>query len=165
MAAGGTRRTSLRQLLAALLLLAACSGNVADDSLRDAAPALEPLPDGTHFGFVVALDPTDFALTFDEAELLHGDDATAAAEADGTVVTEEGSYVRNAEELPRPVVLDEDLQVRLLRPCCTLHAVSFEDWRAGFVPDDRSFYGTARSYYELTVEDGRAVTVDEVHVP
>lgn len=163
MAAGGTRRTSLRRTLA-LLVLMACGGNVADDSLQG-APALEPLPDGTHFGFVVTLEPADFALTFDEAELLHGEDAHAAAEADGTVVTEDGSYVRNAEVLPRPVVLDEDLQVRLLRPCCALHAVSFEDWHSGFEPDDRSFYGTARSYYELTVEDGRAVAVDEVHVP
>ena len=43
--------------------------------------------------------------------------------------------------------------------------MSFEEWHAGFEPDDRTFYGTARSYYELTVEDGRAVAVDEVHVP
>ena len=165
MAAGGTRRAALRRALLLTLLLVACSGEVADDSLREAAPTLEPLPDGTHIGFVVALDPTRFSLTFDEVELLRGDEARAAAEADGAVVTAEGSYVRNVEVLPRAVTLDEDLVVRLLRPCCELHHVRFEDWLAGFEPDDRAFYGTTRSYYEVTVEDGRAVAVDEVYVP
>ena len=158
----------------ALLALVACSGNVGEDSLREVAPAMEPLPDGTHFGFVLELDPTEFALTFDAAELLDGDAAVAAAEQDGSAVTEEGSYVRNAEELRRPVTLDEELRVRLLRPlapsdagqaCCELQEVAVEEWRDTFEPDDRSFYGTARSYYELTVEDGRAVAVDEVYVP
>ncbi len=85
--------------------------------------------------------------------------------AAGCVVTEGVHNVRNAEPRTVSVVLDEDLEVRLLRPCCELHAVPFEAWLADFEPDDRTFYGTANSHYEVTLEDGRAVAVDEVHVP
>lgn len=95
------------------------------------------LADGTHVGSVVELDPTEFALTFDARD-------------------EEDEAVR--------VVLDEDLRVRLLRSGVP-RAVPFEVWRAGFEPDDRTFFGTSRSTYELTVEDGRVVAIDEVATP
>jgi len=55
--------------------------------------------------------------------------------------------------------------VRLLTPCCDLHVVPFAQWRAGFEPDDRTFYGTSSSHYRLTVEQGRVVAVDEVYIP
>jgi hypothetical protein len=93
------------------------------------------LADGAHVGTVVELDPTDFALTFDVRD-----------EDDGVV----------------RAPLDEDLRVRLLQPDGGLRTVPFEDWRAGFEPDDRSFFGTSRSTYELTVDDGRVVAIDEV---
>ncbi len=96
------------------------------------------LRDGTHVGNVVELDPTDFALTFD---------------------------VRDEDDDIAEAALAEDLRVRLLDPDGGLRPVAFEEWRAGFEPDDRTFYGTASSYYELTIEDGRAVAVDEVYVP
>ena len=136
----------------------ACGGKAAPD----ASPALE---DGTHFGFVTALDPEEFRLTFDEAELLTGREAREAAADDGTVTTPKGSYVRNPDRDTVELLLDEHLRVRLLRPCCDLHAVPFADWRAGFVPDQRTFYGTSDSHYELTIEDGRAVAIDEVYLP
>lgn len=91
------------------------------------------LRDGSHVGTIVELDPTDFELVFDAPE-----------------------------EEPVAAALDEDLRVRLLDADGELHTVSFEDWRVGFEPDDRSFFGTSRSTYELTVEDGKVVSIDEV---
>lgn len=94
------------------------------------------LRDGTHVGSIVELDPTDFELVFDAPE-----------------------------EDPAPAALDEDLRVRLLDADGELHTVPFEAWRAGFEPDDRSFFGTSRSTYELTVVDGKVVSIDEVGTP
>ncbi|HEX4904196.1 MAG TPA: hypothetical protein VFU93_02010 [Acidimicrobiales bacterium] len=91
------------------------------------------LRDGTHVGSIVELDPTDFDLIFDAPK-----------------------------EDPVEAALDEDLRVRLLDADGELHTVTFEEWRAGFEPDDRSFFGTSRSTYELTVEDGKVVSIDEV---
>src|SRR5687767_4989736 len=55
------------------------------------------------------------------------------------------------------LVVDEDIRVRLLVPCCDPHDVEFEDWLAGFEGDDRTFYGTSKSEYRITIEDGRVV--------
>ncbi len=65
------RRTT-RRLPALLLALvvAACSGDIGGDALR--TDAAEPLDDGVHFGFVVALDPAEFVLELDVADLLDG---------------------------------------------------------------------------------------------
>lgn len=166
MAAGGAGRAPLIRAAALVLLLVGCSGGIADESMRTATTTVDAtLEDGTYFGFVVALDPAEFHLTFDAAELLEGEDAAAAAEEDGGVVTAQGRYVRNAEVESSRVTLDEDIAVRLLVPCCELQPVAFQDWLAGFEPDDRTFYGTAASHYELTVTDGRATAVDEVYIP
>jgi hypothetical protein len=158
-----------------VLVLAACSGGGDDTGADDASPekttttpplhATEDLADGEHFGFVTALDPTRFRLVFDEAELLTGDEAAAAAAADGKGVNEDGSYVRNPDDRMNRVTLSEDLVVRLLKPCCDLHEVSFQSWLDGFEPDDRTFFGTADSHYRITIEDQTVVEVDEVYLP
>jgi hypothetical protein len=162
-----------RALVVLLAGLVACGGSGSGEG-RDAvttttsstAPlhAAEDLDDGTHFGFVTALDPGHFRLVFDEAELLSGEEAQRAASEDGTVVTSGGSYVRNRDDRMNNVTIAKDIQVRLLRPCCELHRVAFEDWLASFEPDDRTFYGTSKSYYELTIVDGKVEKVDEVLV-
>lgn len=155
MAARRAGVASLRAVgLAALLLLAACGDDGGDT-----------LADGEHFGFVTDVDLKALRLSFDEAELLDGANAVEAAEADGGVVTEQGSYVRNPSTRERDVTLAKDVRLRLLRPCCRLTEVSFDEWAAGFEPDDRTFYGTSASHYELTIEDGEVVAIDEVHLP
>lgn len=126
--------------------------------------ATKDLTDGTHFGFVTALDPGHFRLVFDEAELLDGDAAQAAATKDGTVVTSGGHYVRNPDDRMNRVTIASDIDVRLLTPCCELHHVSFKEWLNGFEPDDRTYYGTSKSHYELTIRDKKVVAVDEVLV-
>lgn len=161
-------------LVPLLLVAAACSGGDDDDDEADAAAtttstaplhAEEDLPDGTHFGFVTTLDPTQFRLVFDEAELLEGEEAIAAAEAEGSVVSEGGHYVSNPEDRMNRITLDEDIVVRLVaEACCELEEVPFEEWLAGFDPTDRTFFGTAASHYEITIEDQRVVAVDEVVV-
>jgi hypothetical protein len=154
--------------LLALVVLAACGG---DGILPpDAAPgstvttSVAAIADGVHFGTVAALEPARFRLELDEAELLGGADARRAAEEDGGVLTRGGHYVRDAGREPVAISLSPQLRVRLLVPCCELHRVAFDGWLDGFEPDARSFFGTSRSYYEVTVTDGKVVTVDEVQV-
>lgn len=155
MAAGRAGVAALRAAaLGALVLLAACGGE-----------GVATLDDGEHFGFVTEVHLQAMQLEFDPAELLEGDEAAEAAEADGGVVTERGAYVRNPSTRTRAVTLAKDVRLRLLRPCCTLTEASFDEWLADFEPDDRSFYGTAVSHYELTIEDGTVIAVDEVYLP
>ena len=127
--------------------------------------ALKPLGEGKQFGFVTALDPAKFVLVFDRAELLSGPAAVSAAAADGGTVTEGGSYVRNPDDRSNRVTIDPHVVIRLLVPCCELHEVSFKKWLSGFDPaDDRTFYGTTHSHYELTITGGAVTAVDEVLV-
>ena len=161
----------VRRAVLVLALLVGCSGGGGDDEAATTTSATAPLhaegdlADGKHFGFVTALDPTQRRLVFDEAELLEGDEAADAADEDGGAVTEQGGYVRNPDDRMNRVTLDDDVAVRLLTPCCELHDVPFEDWLAGFLPDDRTFYGTASSHYEITIADGTVTAVDEVYLP
>ena len=160
-----------RTLLVILaVVLAACSGGGTshDTAKTTTTPPLhaeKDLDDGTHFGFVTALDPGHFRLVFDKAELLTGAEAQTAAKEDGGVVTEGGSYVRNPDDRMNRVTLDEKVKIRLLKPCCDLHDASFESWLSDFDPlDDRTFYGTTKSHYEITLEGGKVVAVEEVQV-
>jgi hypothetical protein len=160
--------------LVLVVVLAACSGGDDDD---DAAPddattttaplhAEDDLGDGTHFGFVTTLDPARSRLVFDRAELFTGADAVAAAEEDGAATTEGGSYVRNPDDRMNRITVSDEVVVRLVADeCCELEEVPFEAWLAGFDPNDRQFYGTASSHYEITIEDGEVVAVDEIVVP
>lgn len=157
-------------LVAVLVLAAACGGGDGGDGAgrTTTTPPLHAegdLADGTYFGFVTALDPAQLRLVFDVAELLEGEEARRAAEADGGVVAEGGSYVRNPDDRMNRVTLGDDLVVRLLKPCCELREVDFEDWLAGFGPDDRTFYGTSASRYRITIEGGKVTAVDEVYLP
>jgi hypothetical protein len=158
----------------ALVVLVACSGGDDDD---DAAPddgttsttaplhAEDDLTAGTHFGLVTTLDPARSRLVFDRAVLLEGQEAIAAAADDGGTLTEGGSYVRNPEDRMNRIPVADDVVIRLVADqCCDLEEVSFEEWLAGFDPSDRQFYGTASSYYEITIDDGEVVAVDEVIV-
>jgi hypothetical protein len=162
----------VRRALAVFLvvLLAACSGDddeaPPDDATATSISADDDLGDGTHFGFVTALEPARSRLEFDGAELLEGDDAVAAADADGGALTEGGSYVRNPDDRTSGITISDAVVVRLIADqCCELEEVAFEDWLAGFEPTERQFYGTASSHYEITIDDGEVVAVDEVVVP
>ena len=141
MAAG---RAGLAALIA-LASLVACSDDDGEATTGDTTNAGE-LVDGRHFGRVTALEPADGTLAFDVAEL----DGEEVDDPDAVVVS-----------LP----IAEDVEVRLLDPCCELSGASFEEWLDGFEPGERSFYTTSLSYYWLTLEDGEVVAVDEQYIP
>ena len=154
-----------------LIILAACSGGDAGDGAAKKTTTTPPLhaekdlEDGTHFGFVTALDPGHNRLVFDKAELLTGGAAEVAAKHDGEVVTEGGSYVRNPDDRMNGITIDDRIAIRLLVPCCELHTVSFETWLSGFDTGDvRTFYGTAKSHYEITIKGGKVTAVEEILV-
>ena len=143
MAAG---RAGLAALIALSLVVAAgCSDDDSETTTGDTTSAGE-LVDGRHFGRVTALEPADGTLAFDVAEL------------DGELVDDPDAIV---VRLP----IADDVEVRLLDPCCELSAASFEEWLVGFEPGERSFYTTSLSYYWLTLEDGEVVAVDEQYLP
>ena len=145
MAAGRARLAALTFAVAACLVLAACGGDDEGASTGDTT-AGGVLADGRHFGRVTELEAAEQRLAFDVAEL------------DGDVVEDE-----DAEVVQLPIA--EDVDVRLLDPCCELSEATFEDWLEGFTPDERSFYTTSLSYYWLTIEDGAVVAVDEQYIP
>jgi hypothetical protein len=155
-----------------LVALAACSGGggkphttASKTSTTPPLHALKDLGAGKHFGFVTALDPTRNRLVFDEAELLTGDAAVKAAADDGGDITSGGSYVRNPDDRMNNITIDADVTIRLLTPCCELHEVSFEKWLSNFdPPDTRTFYGTTKSHYEITVDDGKVTAIEEIVV-
>lgn len=163
-------KRTLVVVVVVVVALAACSGGGKSDEAAKTTTtpplhAEEDLEDGKHFGFVTALDPGHFRIVFDKAELLTGAEAQAASEQDGGVVTEGGSYVRNPDDRMNRVTVDANVKVRLLKPCCDLHDASFESWLSDFDPlDDRTFYGTTKSHYEITLEGGKVVAVEEVQV-
>lgn len=138
-AASPAARGASTAVAIALVVLAACGGGDSDDGLED----------GRHFGRVVALDPLDRRLELDPATLVEDDD---------------GTRVENPVVDPVGLPVADDATIRLLVPCCDLHVTDFASWAVGFVPDERTFYGTSDSHYEVTVTDGRVIAVDEVRI-
>ena len=141
MAARRARLTAV----ALVLLVAACSDDDGGASTGDTTGG-GTLADGRHFGRVTALEPTEQQLAFDVAEL-------------------DGDMVDDPEDAVVELTIAEDVEVRLLDPCCELSDATFEAWLDGFTPDERSFYTTSLSYYWLTIEDGEVVAVDEQYIP
>ena len=139
-----TGRAGLAALIV-LSLVVACSDDDGETTTGDTTSAGE-LVDGRHFGRVTALEPAEGRLAFDVAEL-------------------EGERVDDPDAIVVSLPIADDVEVRLLDPCCELSAASFEDWLDGFEPGERSFYTTSLSYYWLTLEDGEVVAVDEQYLP
>ena len=142
------RRARLAALIAAgalVLLAGACSDDDGGAATGDTTGEGE-LVDGRHFGRVTSLDPASGTLSFDVAEL------------DGDRIDDP-----DAEVVSLPIA--EDVEVRLLDPCCELTPASFEEWLEGFTPDERSFYTTSLSHYWVTLDEGEVVAVDEQYLP
>jgi hypothetical protein len=80
-----------------------------------AAACGDRLSDGTHFGFVKAA--TEDGLLFDEASLLTGDEALAAARADGVIgpneTLDDDYYIQNSDTEKVELQVDPDAEFML----------------------------------------------------
>lgn len=140
------RRPRLAALIVGALLLACgCSDDDRDEQSTGDTTGAGELADGRHFGRVTALEPAKRRLAFDLADL-------------------DGDRVDDAEAVVVRLPIADDVEVRLLDPCCELSDASFETWLDGFEPDERSFYTTSRSYYWVTLADGQVTAVEEQYI-
>ena len=129
------------------------------------------LPDGEHFGFLTAFTPTQ--LTFDPAEVLGGDEATAAAIEDGEL--------EPGEELPNPFFLrNPDPATVDLPVAATFTAQLIDNFEIAHRPltvdelaalyngsDDTGWVYDLLEHLpvDLTVEDGEVVSVVQHYLP
>jgi hypothetical protein len=151
--------------LVVALLLVACAGS--DDSADSSERT---------FGFITAANPHARTIDFDAAEWLTGQEAAAAAVADGMLRPGEpvpnDYYIRNPdkEAVELDVATDASIQgaapVTALRsrpPCesCQSFEVGVDEffaaWESGLRP--------ARSSYWVTTKDGEVVAIEEQYRP
>jgi hypothetical protein len=151
--------------LAAVALLAACGGS--DDGGGSSERT---------FGFITAADPDARTIDFDAAEWLTGDEAAAAAVADGNLEPGEpvpnDYYIRNTDKSVTTLDVASDASIkgagpvsalRARPPCesCSSYAVGVDEffaaWKTGLRP--------ARGSYWVTVEDDEVVAIEEQYRP
>lgn len=128
------------------------------------------------FGFITAADPSARTIDFDAATWLTGDEAAAAAVADGKLEPGEpvpnDYYIRNPNRESvvlhvapnarvRGAVPVTHLKARPLCESCPSYALSVEEffaaWKSNVKPGDGSYW--------VTVTDGEVVAIDEQYRP
>jgi hypothetical protein len=131
------------------------------------------LEDGRHFGYIKSVDfaPSRAMLTFDLAYLLTGEEANREAAKRGYPTPVDNDYfIVNDNPKLRTLPLADDVELRLLdwkRCCDTLFSGDLRRFAASF---ERTKYPAGNykgkfSAYELTVEDGLVVEIDEHYLP
>ena len=119
---------------------------------------------GTMEGFITAADAG--TITFDEIEVLAGEEAAAAREADGEPPVEDGldvPYLRNpaAEAYELPVASDVRVEVFDCTAECALVDWGYDDLVGGTpLP-----YGSEASPFTVTVHEGEVVEITEIYLP
>lgn len=119
---------------------------------------------GTMMGFITRA--AQDMITFDEIEVLSGEDAAAARAADGEPPVEEGvdvPYLRNptVEAYEIPVAADVRVQVYDCSAECRLVDWSYRDLAGGApLPD-----GSPESPFTVTVHNGDVVEITEIYLP
>ena len=137
-------------------------------------PALE-----TPIAYIEAIDQEAGTVTADYVEWLTGDEAVAAARADGFIGGDEdlpnGFYVRNRNSRLRTLPLADGAMTTLQvcypdgGPCVVEETIAIDAWTV-LVADpesaDRSggwlWYGAHTSPYRLTILDGEVVHIDKI---
>ena len=121
------------------------------------AAGLVALADGVHVATIVAAYVAPDELVYEPAELLVGEEAAAAAEADGAEVLD--FHVRHHPDArsTAPVAAD----VRVTTVACT--AACEEGAPSDYDSLTRDAGG--RDLYRLTVHDGVVVAIDAVYLP
>ncbi len=131
------------------------------------------------FAYVTAFDGS--TLTADYATFLTGDEATAAARADGVIGQDEtvpnDFYIRNENPMLRELPVSDTAPVVLQTcfvdgPCVRPVAVTLEQWStllveqsADGLPEGWQWYGAGALPYWLTLQDGVVVQVSEQYLP
>lgn len=150
--------------MAVALVLAACGGSDSEGAGERTS------------GFITAVNPEARTIDFDEAEWLTGDEAAAAAVADGQLRPGEpvpnDYYIRNPHEEAVELDVAEDASIkgagpatvlRLRPPCegCESFDVSVDEffgaWEAGLRP--------SRGSYWVTTKDDEVVAIEEQYRP
>ena len=152
-------------LVAVALILAACGGSDSEGSSERV------------FGFITAANPEARTIDFDEAEWLTGDEAAAAAVADGQLRPGEpvpnDYYIRNSdkEAVELDVAADASIQgagpVTALRPrppCdgCQSFDLSVDEFFAAW---DGGLRPGRSGYWVTTTNDGEVVAIEEQYRP
>jgi hypothetical protein len=185
------RATVLVPIAAALLLLAACSGEdesapagsvpsepPASTGASERATTTKPKPkpgleDGRHFGYLqaarVTADPRE--LVFDQAYFLIGEEANAAAEDRGLETPVPNDYlIVNDNPKLRTLPASNALVIDLLdwKRCCEKRLAGdpaqFETAFTAQSPPAGRYRGSFSAYW-LTVEDGVVTRIEEQYLP
>jgi hypothetical protein len=171
----------LAALAGALALAPGCSvghmfvGESETESATTTVEAPGSIRAGRHFGYIRAIDGT--TIEFDQAEFLVGEEANAAARADGSIGSGEtvpnDYYIRNADTGTVRLAVAQTVRVTIVQ-CPTSCR---EGVQGTFVGLTRSFiapkanttyadrYRGPNSQYWVTLRSGRVVAVDEQYVP
>jgi hypothetical protein len=139
----------------------------------DSTPPTPKLEDGRHFGYIESVDfgPSAAMITFDLAYLLTGAEANEEAARRGYPTPVDNDYfIINDNPKLRTLALADEVELRLLdwKHCCdTFFPGDLEPFAASF---ERKKYPAGNykgkfSAYELTVEDGVVVKIDEHYLP
>lgn len=136
---------------------ASASAEPTTTSTTAAAPQPDGITDGVHVVTIVAAYVAPDELVFEPAELLVGEEAAAAAEADGTDATD--FYVRRHPEDRSTVPVDRTVRVTAVD--CT--AACEEGAPSDYATLTREV--DDQGLYRLTVRDGSVVAVDAVYLP
>lgn len=142
------------------------------------APTFSPsggtLEDGRQFGYIHDVQPVQdgFAIVFDLAQFLTGDEADQAAREDGVIGPGEhvpnDYYIRNVNPLLRTVFAPADVQLKIVdwKHCCDTidgdMALFVQSFRAGSAGPN--YRGSASPYW-LTVDGGDVTAIEEQYLP
>jgi hypothetical protein len=149
------------------------AGPKAAQSVSAPASPAPQLEDGRHFGYIkaVELETSPATLEFDLAYLLKGDEANQEAAKRGYPTPVDNDYfIVNDNPRLRTLPLAESVKIRLLdwKQCCeTFFIANLQRFAASFELEQYpagNYRGTF-SAYELTIENGGVVEIDEHYFP
>lgn len=174
-----------RSLVVAVLLwgLAACAtdGVATTTTTTEPATTTTTVAGDTIFGWLRSFEGTAGTVTVgvDEAEMLTGDEALAAAREDGAIGEDEelpnDFYIRNPDESTIDLTVSPDVVVTLQAcyeggECVTTEQVDLDTWSVLLGGEDDpglewDWYGSGTLPYEFTVQNGVIVEVEEQYLP
>lgn len=119
---------------------------------------------GTMSGFITSAGET--TITFDEIEVLSGQEAAAARSQDGEPPVEEGldiPYLRNPTEEAYEIQVAEDVRVQVFDCSAECRLV---DWAYDDLVNGTPLpYGSPETPFTVTVHDGEVVEITEIYLP